>query len=595
MASVVTAMAERTLREPPQEFIEWVRANAIPLAGSDPGLSARDLEPLRGLIGDARVLTLGEATHGTREFFQLKRRLLEFCVREMNFTMFGLEAGYADMLSINDYVRGDDDDDVFPLLALTSVWAWDCEEFVDLIRWLRAYNQRPGASQKFSFWGWDPSWPASAARRVIDYIDRNHPLLAELTQRLAPLATDFTASVYKFLPWPVQNATADAIVEVARALDSAPFEIRHPVRVLEQGERQLRCLTVNERFAMRSGSAAETIGRLLDTAGPESRMVAWAHNGHFQRTSFVPGVEPIGARLSTAFGSRHVTLGFAFNEGQFRAIDLASGEIRAFTLPPSPAGTLDAALATFDAPMFALDLRAAPRSGPAHEWLASGPPMRVMTSTWTDDEELVSTVWGPLDKPNSLSWADPRDCFDLLIFVRSTTASRGNHPDWPNGFVSLAEEVLPSPGNLGFVAGPDGHPTGWLVQSGAGPAAYRVEVADGALMMSRSGTPPYWGGDARVSRAFSAEPYRERRVRFSVRIEDGFAGAGRGEAYLRVNGPGPAVPSQYSVQFPLALALGSRSLEADVPPVAESITIGLVGSGNGRAVFRNPSFEVLGQ
>ena len=589
-------MAERTLREPPTEFIDWVRANAIPLAGSDPGLSDRDLEPLRSLIGDARVLTLGEATHGTREFFQLKRRLIEFCVREMNFTMFGLEAGYPDCLAINDYVMGTDDDDIFPSLALASVWAWDCEEFLDLVRWMRAHNQRHDTLQKINFWGWDPSWPASAVRRVVDYVNHEHPSLATLSQGLTPLGTDFNASIYKFVPWAAQNATADAIVELAQALETAPSHVRLLLRVLEQGERLLRSVTVNERFAGRSSGAAETIGRLLELAGTESRMVAWAHNGHFQRANFVPGVESIGARLSKSFGKRHVTLGFAFSEGQFRAIDLASGEIRVFTLPPSPVGSLDAALATFDAPIFAIDLREAPRSGAVHEWLAGEPPTRVMTSTWTEDEELVSTVWGPLDKPNSLNWADPRDCFDILIFVRSTTASRGNHPDWPNSFLSLTEDVLPSAGYLGFVADADGRPEGWLIQSAPRPAGYRVDVADGALVMSRGGAPSYWGGDGRVSRAFSAVPYRGRRVRFSVRIEAESAGtSGRAQAYLRMDGPAAAVPSQYAVRFPLALALGSGDLEADVPPAAESITIGLVLSGNGRAVFRDPAFQALGQ
>ena len=62
------------------EAITWVRANAMPLAAVEAGHGFADLEPLRRIIGDKRIVSLGEATHGTRQFFQLKHRLLEFCV-----------------------------------------------------------------------------------------------------------------------------------------------------------------------------------------------------------------------------------------------------------------------------------------------------------------------------------------------------------------------------------------------------------------------------------------------------------------------------------------------------------------------------------
>ena len=86
------------------EAIAWVRANAMPLASVEAGHGFADLEPLRHIIGDARIVSLGEATHGTREFFQLKHRLLEFCVSELGFTIFGIEASYPECLRINDYV-----------------------------------------------------------------------------------------------------------------------------------------------------------------------------------------------------------------------------------------------------------------------------------------------------------------------------------------------------------------------------------------------------------------------------------------------------------------------------------------------------------
>jgi len=74
--------------------LEWIRSAAIPLATVEPRQGYRDLEPLRSIIARARIVSLGEATHGTREFFKLKHRMLEFCVAELGFSMFILEASF---------------------------------------------------------------------------------------------------------------------------------------------------------------------------------------------------------------------------------------------------------------------------------------------------------------------------------------------------------------------------------------------------------------------------------------------------------------------------------------------------------------------
>src|SRR5262249_57840982 len=84
-SSVVPAWGQATTLKP--EGIAWLKANAIPLATAEPGSRFEDLEPLRATIGNARVVGLGEATHGTREFFQLKHRMIEYCVSQLGFTV----------------------------------------------------------------------------------------------------------------------------------------------------------------------------------------------------------------------------------------------------------------------------------------------------------------------------------------------------------------------------------------------------------------------------------------------------------------------------------------------------------------------------
>jgi erythromycin esterase len=110
----------------------------------------------------------GETTHGTREFFQFKHRLLEFLVTEMDFTGFTIEASFSACQPINDYVhygRGDWES------ALTGQWytVWNTEEVAALIDWMRVYNQTVPDEKKVRFSGVDISRDAVGRQAVLDY------------------------------------------------------------------------------------------------------------------------------------------------------------------------------------------------------------------------------------------------------------------------------------------------------------------------------------------------------------------------------------------------------------------------------------------
>jgi erythromycin esterase len=82
--------------------VEWLMANAIPFETAEAGTGFADLEPLRAIIGDARIVALGEGTHGTREFFRMKHRLTEFLASEMGFTIFSIEASTPEAFAVSD-------------------------------------------------------------------------------------------------------------------------------------------------------------------------------------------------------------------------------------------------------------------------------------------------------------------------------------------------------------------------------------------------------------------------------------------------------------------------------------------------------------
>ena len=109
-----------------------IRRIAMPLRATEAGNGFADLEPLGALVGDAHLVALGEATHGARDFFQLKHRLLEFLVERKGFTVFAIEATMPEAFDVNEYVLSGKGD-ARKALAGLYFWTWNTEEVLDMI------------------------------------------------------------------------------------------------------------------------------------------------------------------------------------------------------------------------------------------------------------------------------------------------------------------------------------------------------------------------------------------------------------------------------------------------------------------------------
>ena len=160
---------------PAADAIAWLKAHAIPFDTPEAGHGFADLQPLKKLIGDAHVVALGEDTHGTREFFQMKHRLTEFLASEMGFTLFAIEANLPEAYKVNDYVLTGQGDPK-ALLKGMYFWTWDTQEVLDLIEWMRKFNQ--SGKGRIQFLGFDMKTPDVAARNVQELIARAEPAYA---------------------------------------------------------------------------------------------------------------------------------------------------------------------------------------------------------------------------------------------------------------------------------------------------------------------------------------------------------------------------------------------------------------------------------
>ncbi|HKN37365.1 MAG TPA: erythromycin esterase family protein [Terriglobales bacterium] len=415
---VVAPVTSPDVGPAPKPVSEWFRSNAIPLKSTNPDSALDDLSPLKRVIGDAQIVALGEATHGTREFFQLKHRMLEFLVEKLGFTVFAIEGNWPESLAVNDYVLSGQGD---PAEALAGMyfWTWDTQEMLDMMRWMRRYNQDPAHVKKLKFVGFDMQTARVAVANVEHYLQRVDLDEAKVAAKiLAPLSDVFGEKEYSRRPPALRRETAvgiklllDKFSEKKLSYTKASSEeewilAQHNLVIVRQAERVHSAGQLG-RLRIRDVSMAQNITWIVDNEPPGTKIMIWAHNGHVSTEGF-PGAGSMGMYLRRIYGPRMVVCGLLFNQGSFQAV--ARSGLREFTVGPALPGSLDSALAATGLPLFAVDLRDAPSTGVVAEWLDSPHPARTIGALYNDSypEMFYMSVL-----PHS---------YDVIFFADRTTA-----------------------------------------------------------------------------------------------------------------------------------------------------------------------------
>ncbi|HXO29254.1 MAG TPA: erythromycin esterase family protein [Thermoanaerobaculia bacterium] len=413
----VTLHASR-LGPPPDEVVGWLRGHAVPLRTAAAGQGYDDLRPLAAIVGKARIVALGEATHGTREFFQLKHRVLEYLVSEQGFTVFAIEANWPESLAVDDYVLHGTGD---PAKAQAGLyfWTWNTEEVLDMIRWMRAYNAAPAHPRKVRFLGFDMQTAKVASPVVGAYLEKVDPAYAKETAG--------TLAALRQTSMDAPPAASAAALSSARAL-LARFDSRRDAYVAASSQRewdlarqhavivaQAAELGAVKQADYRDRAMAENVGWILAHEPAGTRMVVWAHNGHVNYGTGT-GYTPMGENLRRAFGADYLNIGFVFNQGAFQAIGGGAQGPKAlaeFSLGPCPESDLAAAFSRTGMPLALLDLRGRPTAGPVAAWLTSPHPMRETGALFASEAEMTEPVV-------------ITDRFDAVLFVDHTTRARPN-------------------------------------------------------------------------------------------------------------------------------------------------------------------------
>jgi erythromycin esterase len=414
---------------PPERVVGWIRNQAVPLTTVLAGQGFADLRRLRDTIGEARVVALGEAAHGSRESLLLKHRLLEFLVQELGFTTFAIEANWPEVRALDDYVvrgRGN------PREALEALraWSWNTQEILELVQWMRAHNADPDREAKLRLHGFDMQLPTAAARELLAYLGRVDPEHAQrIDRRLRPLAATDAVSAWRQLSQRRRLAVRRDLAALlerfererdtwsARADERGWVVGRQLATILAQA---VELYEADERFDARARSMAANVAWLLTTEAPQARVVLCAHNSQVARESG-PGTTPMGRHLADLLGPDYVALGLAFHRGAFEALDASHGrdegrKPEALAFDATPQEYVESALAQSGFPLFVIDLRRLPRRGPVADWFAAPHPMREIDTVFRGEEATSRPVFLPRR-------------FDGVVFVEQTSRARAVEPE----------------------------------------------------------------------------------------------------------------------------------------------------------------------
>ena len=327
-------------------LIDAVRAEVLPLAGVD-----SDYDPLLDLVGDARFVLLGEASHGTHEFYAERARITRLLIEQKGFTAVAVEADWPDAYRVNCYVQGRDGDaDANQALAdfrRFPGWMWRNADVLRFVEWLREHNaaRRPGA-RAAGFYGIDLYSLYTSIEAVVAYLDKVDPEAARRARERYACFEHFGRDSQSYglatgtgAAESCEEQVVEQLVELqrqgsayarrdGRIAEDELFVAEQNARLAVNAEEYYRSMFRGRvsSWNLRDCHMAETLGALvghLDRQGERTRVVIWAHNSHLGDARATElghaGELNVGQLVRERYGRESVLVGFSTFTGTVTA------------------------------------------------------------------------------------------------------------------------------------------------------------------------------------------------------------------------------------------------------------------------------------
>lgn len=351
--------------------------------------AARDYDPLLNLISEARFCLLGEATHGTHEFYRERAEITKRLIKEKGFTAIAVEADWPDAFRVNRYVRGLSDDknanEALGGFKRFPTWMWRNTVLLDFVEWLRDYNSSlPANATKVGFYGLDLYSLYTSIEAVLNYLNKIDPEAAKRARYRYSCFEHFGDDTQAYgyattfdVSESCEREVIDQLIELRRrAADYASrdgrvaqdefFFAEQNARLVLNAERYYRIMFRGrvESWNLRDRHMAETLDALaahLNAQGQEAKIAVWEHNSHLgdARATYMAdyGELNVGQLVREKYGTEVILIGFTTYTGTVTAASDWDGPAERKRVRPALKESYEALFHEIDRANFLLTLR----------------------------------------------------------------------------------------------------------------------------------------------------------------------------------------------------------------------------------------------
>jgi erythromycin esterase len=328
--------------------------------------NAKDLDALINAAGERMVVMLGEASHGTHEYYTWRTAISKRLIEEYGFNFIAVEGDWPDCYKINRYVKGykDAGTDIRSVLQVFDrwpTWMWANWEVAALAEWLREYNSHKGIENKIGFYGLDVYSLWDSMDAMVKYLDKEDPEASASVKRAIHCFEPFREREQSYAHSLKEHNCRDKVLSMlkeirmkAQFLDGdreAGFNAEQNALIAVNAEKYYSSLIGfdNESWNIRDTHMMETLERLLELHLPESRGIVWEHNTHIgdaRATDMThEGMINIGELGRKKYGADEVYLvGFGSYKGTVIAGNTWGAPMEEMDVPPARTDSIEDAL-----------------------------------------------------------------------------------------------------------------------------------------------------------------------------------------------------------------------------------------------------------
>lgn len=284
----------KDIQIPEKEMAEAIRKSAYILEDK------AGLEPLFDYIGDARIVMLGEASHGTHDYYTWRAHISKRLIEEKGFNFIAVEGDWPDCYRLNRYIKGytTNHQSAFTVLHAFNrwpTWMWANWEIVALADWMRNYNKGRAVNQRVGFYGLDVYSLWESMESIMQYLKMTDPDALKVAENafqcFEPYRQDegrSYAQATRFLPELCTEEVIDLLQEIRRKLPQYNsdyenvFSAEQNALITVNAEKYYRAMIEGggNSWNVRDQHMSETLDRLLNFHGPKSKAIVWEHNTH---------------------------------------------------------------------------------------------------------------------------------------------------------------------------------------------------------------------------------------------------------------------------------------------------------------------------